>query len=174
MPARPGTDRELSTFRQESWFLARCWKLTARRGVCGVDSFSDPVPRRTAAGELVFSGHVGTIYQASNAEYLGRTGSRRVLLLPDGGVLSERALSKVRGEERGPRLRRARARALRRAASATRRAGRAVAEGGVGGRLCVRSIVHRGNHRYGFRLGARRRLVAVGLPAAAYPKAMAA
>ncbi len=64
-------------------------------------SFSDPVPRRTAAGDLVFPGHIGTIYQASNAEYLGRTTPRRVLLLPDGRLLSERALSKVRGDEQG-------------------------------------------------------------------------
>src|SRR5262249_11685086 len=55
----------------------------------------DPVPRRTAAGDLVFPGHIGTIYQASDAEYLGRTTPRRVLLLPNGRVLSERALSKV-------------------------------------------------------------------------------
>jgi hypothetical protein len=41
-----------------------------------------------------------TIYQASNAEYLGRTTPRRVLLLPNGRV-SERALSKVRGVEQG-------------------------------------------------------------------------
>jgi hypothetical protein len=85
----------------ESWFLARCWHLAARQGVCGAVSFSDPVPRRTATGDLVFPGHIGTIHQASNAEYLGRTTPRRVLLLPDGRVLSERALSEVRGEERG-------------------------------------------------------------------------
>ena len=85
----------------ESWFLARCWQLAARHGVRGVVSFSDPVPRRTATGELVVPGHIGTIYQASNAEYLGRTTPRRLLLLPDGRVLSERALSKVRGDEQG-------------------------------------------------------------------------
>lgn len=37
----------------------------------------------------------------------------------------------------------------------------------------VRSIRHGGNHRYAFRLGVQRRLVAVGLPAA-YPKAVVA
>jgi hypothetical protein len=37
----------------------------------------------------------------SNAECLGRTTARRILLLPDGRVLSERALSKVRGDEQG-------------------------------------------------------------------------
>jgi hypothetical protein len=72
----------------ESWFLARCWELAGREGVRGVVSFSDPVPRRTAAGDLVFPGHIGTIYQTSNTEYLGLTTPRRVLLLPDGRPLS--------------------------------------------------------------------------------------
>ena len=52
----------------ESWFLARCWELATRQGKHGVVSFSDPVPRRTAVGTLVFPGHIGTIYQACNAE----------------------------------------------------------------------------------------------------------
>jgi hypothetical protein len=41
-------------------------------------------------------------------------------------------------------------------------------------RAGVRSVLHGGNHRYAFRRGARRRLVAVGLAAAAYPKGLAA
>ncbi len=157
----------------ESWFLARCWHLATRQGVHGVVSFSDPVPRRTAADVLVFPGHVGTIYQASNAEYLGRTTPRRVLLLPDGRVLSERALSKVRGDEQGHayverELVRfgARPRLPGESGAAWLRAALQVAG--------VRQVVHGGNHRYAFRLGARRRLVAVGLPAAYYPKAVAA
>lgn len=131
------------------------------------------MPRRTAAGELVFPGHIGTIYQASNAEYLGRTTPRRILLLPDGRVLSERAPSKVRGDEQGQAylerqlvLFGARARRPGEAGAAWLRDALPAAGG--------RSIVHRGNHRYAFRVGARRRLVAVGLPAAANPKAVAA
>jgi hypothetical protein len=157
----------------ESWFLARCWELAGRQSVRGVVSFSDPVPRRTADGELVFPGHLGVIYQASNAEYLGRTTPRRVLLLPDGRVLSERALSKVRGDEQGHayverelvRFGAARRRAGEDGAAWLREAFRAAG---------VRALRHGGNHRYAFRVGARRRLVAVGLPAAAYPKALAA
>ncbi|TMC03164.1 MAG: hypothetical protein E6J41_28410 [Chloroflexi bacterium] len=157
----------------ESWFLARCWELAVRQGVRGVVSFSDPVPRRTATGDLVFPGHVGTIYQASNAAYLGRTTPRRVLLLPDGRVLSERALSKVRGDEQGHayverELVRFGARARRPGEAGAAWLREALAAAGV------RSLVHGGNHRYAFRLGARRRLVAVGLPVAAYPKAVAA
>src|SRR5262245_917910 len=71
-----GSSRTLATsspVRARRRFLARWWELAARHGVRGVVSLSDPVPRRTVAGELVFPGHVGTIYQASNAAYLGRT-----------------------------------------------------------------------------------------------------
>jgi hypothetical protein len=157
----------------ESWFLARCWQLAACQGVRGVVSFSDPVPRRTTAGILVFPGHIGTIYQASNAAYLGRTARRRVLLLPDGRVVSERGLSKVRGDEQGHAYVE---RELVRFGARPRRAdepGAAWLRDALPA-AGVRSIVHRGNHRYGFRLGARRRLVAVGLPAETYPKAVAA
>jgi hypothetical protein len=157
----------------ESWFLARCWELAARQGVRGVVSFSDPVRRRTAAGELVFPGHIGTIYQASNAEYLGRTTPRRVLLLPDGRLLSARALSKVRGDEQGHAY-------VERDLVRFGARPRLPSEPGADWlrdalpAAGVRSLLHSGNHRYAFRLGARRRLVAVGLPAAAYPKTAAA
>lgn len=50
---------------------------------------------------MVKPGHVGTIYQASNATYLGRGTARTLVLLPDGTVLNARAISKVRAQERG-------------------------------------------------------------------------
>lgn len=70
-------------------------------GLLGVVSFSDPVPRTSATGNFVFPGHVGLIYQASNATYLGRATPRTLRLLPDGRVLSDRALQKLRAGERG-------------------------------------------------------------------------
>lgn len=85
----------------ESWFIARAFELMRARGYAGVLSFADPVPRRTAAGEVVFPGHLGTIYQATNAIYTGRATPRTLRLLPDGRVFSARALSKVRAGERG-------------------------------------------------------------------------
>lgn len=42
----------------ESWFLARCFEQLRGKGLRGVVSFSDPMPRRTAAGEVVFRGHL--------------------------------------------------------------------------------------------------------------------
>lgn len=84
----------------ETWFLARCF-AQLRSDVAGVVSFSDPVPRTTSDGRVVFAGHVGTIYQAHNAVYVGRGRGGVLRLLPDGRVLSARALSKIRNQERG-------------------------------------------------------------------------
>ncbi len=84
----------------ETWFLARCFELLRRERLIGVLSFSDPVPRTTAAGDRTFNGHVGTIYQAFNALYLGRASAGTLHLLPDGTVFSNRSASKVRARER--------------------------------------------------------------------------
>ena len=86
----------------ESWFLGRCFDLLRREcGIVGVVSFSDPQPRTAEDGRVVFPGHVGTIYQAHNAIYLGRGTPRTLRLLPDGTVLSERAVQKLRQRDRG-------------------------------------------------------------------------
>lgn len=85
----------------ESWFLARAFEHLRREGIECLVSHSDPQPRRTAGGELVLPGHVGTIYQATNAIYAGRTKARPLRLLPDGTVFSERAMSKIRSRDRG-------------------------------------------------------------------------
>jgi hypothetical protein len=85
----------------ESWFLGRAFALLRREGFAGVVSFSDPCQRTNQRGELVFAGHVGCIYQAHNGVYLGRRTARTLKLLPDGSVLSPRAMQKVRCGERG-------------------------------------------------------------------------
>lgn len=79
----------------ETWFLARCFAALRGR-VAGVVSFSDPFPRRTLDGREVFAGHIGTIYQAHNARYLGTTGAQTLRLLPDGTVFSNMASGKIR------------------------------------------------------------------------------
>ncbi|MCL4499209.1 MAG: hypothetical protein M1335_03070, partial [Chloroflexi bacterium] len=87
----------------ESWFVAECLRRLRRIGLAGVVSFSDPVPRSTAAGEIVTPGHIGTVYQALNAVYLGRSSPRTLRLLGDGTVLSDRTLQKLRAGEPGTR-----------------------------------------------------------------------
>lgn len=85
----------------ESWFVARCFELLRREGLAGVVAFSDPTQRTDARGALVFRGHVGTIYQATNATYLGQSKPETRRLLPDGTVIHNRALAKIRKRDRG-------------------------------------------------------------------------
>jgi hypothetical protein len=85
----------------ETWFLARAFAQLRRDGYRGVVSFSDPVARTVADGRVVFPGHVGVIYQASNGCFLGRGTARTLRLLPDATVFSDRAVQKLRKGERG-------------------------------------------------------------------------
>lgn len=88
-------------FNAETWFLARCFHTLAREGFSGVVAFSDPMPRHDVAGHTIFAGHVGQIYAASSAVYLGQRRAGTLRLLPDGTVFSARAISKIRHRERG-------------------------------------------------------------------------
>lgn len=86
----------------ESWFLARAFELLVARGFRGVISDADPMRTvDTTTGRLVCRGHVGTVYQGSNAVYLGQTDRRTRYLLPNGLVFSQRVIAKVRSRERG-------------------------------------------------------------------------
>jgi hypothetical protein len=152
----------------ESWFVARCFDLLKRQGIAGVVSHSDPVPRQTADGEIVLPGHVGFVYQALSAVYLGRTKARALKLLPDGRVLSDRAEAKIRaGDSRW----RSAARPLIEAGAAepaddSPHALRAWANLWIP-RL-TRRMPHAGNHRYAWALDRRlRKLLPTAQP---YPK----
>lgn len=85
----------------ESWFVARCFELLRDRGVVAVESCADPEPRTDERGAEVFRGHLGTIYQALNARYVGRTNDATLRLLPDGTCLSNRSQGKLVRGERG-------------------------------------------------------------------------
>lgn len=144
----------------ETWFLTRALEVLRGelRAVRGVLSYSDPLPRHTAEGHIVTPGHVGTIYQAANAAYLGQSEPRWQLMDKRGRTLSARALSKVRlGEVGGEGA----ARRLVEAGLPERRAGeepaawieRAVSEALASG--VVQRVRHPGCHAYGLRgLGA--------------------
>lgn len=97
----------------ETWFLARATDLarevhSARGHALKVLlSFSDPVPRRCAAGNLTMPGHIGNIYQAYNAMYAGMSSSKVLHLDARGVAPDPRMLSKIRsldgdGEVGGP------------------------------------------------------------------------
>lgn len=153
----------------ETWFLARCFASLRREGFGGVIAMSDPVARTAADGSPTFRGHVGTIYQASNAHYLGRATARSLHLLPDGTTLSARTISKIRSQDRGRAY-----------------AERQLIDAGAPPRLptedpcawlarvlplITRRLRHEGNHRYGWAL--HRRAWAAASPAKlAYPKTL--
>jgi hypothetical protein len=151
----------------ETFFLAQCCARLRREQIAGVVSFSDPMARYDAGGRAVFVGHIGNIYQAFSATFLGRATPRTLRLLPDGSVLSDRALQKIRAQEQGARY--STELLLRRGARAPRvgedpRAWlREVLPG------LTRTVRHPGVLRYAWALhrSARRFLAGRGLP---YPK----
>lgn len=157
----------------ESWFLARAFELAATAGIRGVVSFSDPVQRTTTDGSIVMPGHIGTIYQATNARYLGRSTPRTLLMLPDGTTLSARAVAKVQAGDRGHayaerQLVQFGAPALEEGQDRHEWTRAALTAAGV------RRVRHRGNHRYAFALGgpAARRSLLIGLESGPYPKSL--
>lgn len=109
LPGPPELSTELGRFvlldevpgNGETWFLGRCFAGLREKKQRGVVSFSDPTPRTTLAGRQIFAGHVGTIYQAMNAVHLGRSKARTLRVLPNGCILNDRTISKIRGAERG-------------------------------------------------------------------------
>lgn len=174
----------------ESWFASRCLDALRKkaivdhktgqelRGIMGVVSFSDPMPRRGADGKVVLSGHWGCIYQALSATYLGRGDGRKLHLLPDGRIFNHRTEQKIRKMEQGWK------------------SGVAELQSYGAGPLnddtvswlehwlpqITRPLRHHGNHKYAFGLSrhARRDLVTAAkvaaekacVPALRYPKAV--
>lgn len=157
----------------ETWFLARCFDLLRRQGIQGVLSMSDPTPRTAIDGRVVFPGHLGTIYQAHNARYLGLGTSRTLKVLPDGTVFSARTLQKIRAGERGWH---GGVDALVGfgAGPLDREADRGERMSWLASWLprLTRSLRHPGNHRYAWALTRRCQLSADGFKR--YPKAVAA
>jgi hypothetical protein len=89
-------------FNGETWFLKRAFSILAQeKQTRAVLSFADPLERHTSTGDLTKRSHYGTVYMAKGALFGGRAGPRWLHLAPDGSVVSERMLSKIRREERG-------------------------------------------------------------------------
>lgn len=155
----------------ETWFLARCFELLRAEGLYGVVSFSDPLPRQGSGGQVVFPGHVGTIYQAHNARYVGRGTARTLRVLPDGTTFSDRAASKIRKGDRGWRY----------SAGILERWGATELAASTGSaerlawldhwrRELTRPVRHPGNHKYVWGLSRRgMRLLPASLPFPKHP-----
>jgi len=162
----------------ESFFIARALRLLAQElpEVRAVLSYSDPMRRTTDEGHIVMPGHVGGVYQALSARHVGRSASRFLLMDRWGRVVSERALSKIRLEERGhayayQQLLRAGAPPRRPFEDGAVYVARALAEGPF------RRVKHPGNLAYILGVGgpAQRRQVLAGAPEGLpYPKFLTA
>jgi hypothetical protein len=118
-------------------------------------------------------GHVGTIYQAHNGRFVGRSSPRTLHLGPDGRAVSLRALSKIRLGESGAG---AAQRALEAMGAPARGATEPPAEWvrRVLATGLFRPVRHPGNYCYAWPLaqGRRRRaLERAFAPALPYPKA---
>jgi hypothetical protein len=85
----------------ESWFVARCFEQLRRGGLEGLVSFSDPEPRVDVDGRRVFAGHLGIVYRALNAVYVGRATPRTRYVLRDGAIFSEESQDKIRNRDKG-------------------------------------------------------------------------
>jgi hypothetical protein len=117
-------------------------------------------------GEIVHPGHIGTIYQAFNGVYLGRSSKRTLRLLPDGSVFSSRAMQKIRSQERGWRY----------ASEVLRTFGAARLHGDPAAWLkhwlprITRTVAHPGNYKYAWPLTrVARKVLSASL---SYPKHM--
>lgn len=87
----------------ETFFLGRAFEHLRREGFAGVVSYSDPTPRPARDGRIIFPGHVGTIYQAHNGIFTGRSKPETKWLLPDGTMFESRSGNKVGAGHRGRR-----------------------------------------------------------------------
>ncbi|WP_233417053.1 Mom family adenine methylcarbamoylation protein [Halovulum marinum] len=154
----------------ESWFVARAFRLLRceKRTVQSVIAYSDPLRRVSRDGTVTMPGHVGMVYQALSATCRGRSAARTNLLLPDGRVLSPRALSKIRRMDRGWIYA---ARQIIDAGLSPRAAGEAPADWLA--RLVeageLRRSRHPGNLVYTFHLTRAAKLAARKLPSLPYP-----
>jgi len=68
-------------------------------------SHSDPVPVRNERGKITLPGHIGNIYQAKNALYVGRSRAAPRYITPEGRNFSARNLSKIEAWKRGDSVR---------------------------------------------------------------------
>lgn len=155
----------------ESWFITRAFDAlrTARPYIRVVLSYCDPLERRTSQGQLVKPGHFGSIYQATNAIFVGRAAARTLRMLPDGRVLHPYVLYKAKHLKKGWA---AAVHAIE-AAGGPEREGESVAAWIDRVAATLRPVRHPGNFTYTFGLdaGAWSQLHAMHGSGFPYPKA---
>ncbi|MFD8079007.1 hypothetical protein ACFV3E_40910 [Streptomyces sp. NPDC059718] len=156
----------------ETWFTKRALRLAAEQGIRGIVAHSDPQPRvrQTPDGpRQLHVGHVGCVYQAGGMAYLGRTRARRLTVLPDGSLLPDRAISKIRAGESGHGGAEARLVAFGARPRAAREPGKEWLEEALA-TIGATVLDHRGNHRYGLQIGPRNERRPLTVTAYPYPR----
>lgn len=158
----------------ETWFLAQSFNLLKEElpTIDSVMATSDPIVRLNAAKDVVMPGHVGTIYQAHNGAYLGRTAKKTVVSGADGNVITARTISKVRNQEQG---REYAYRKLLQAGVSPKLDTETWREFANRARLSLKQIRHPGNHVYAWPLGSNKREIKeirnrIGPSLSKYPK----
>ena len=147
----------------ETWFLGRAFRILAgsdwlkpsRPSIKLVIADADPLPRRNARGRLVKPGHIGTIYQAFNGAYIGRSKPETIVLDRLGKTVHRRTLSKLRNGETGAggayqQLLDRGAPPIEPGESPKKYTERVMSEG------VFRRVRHPGNHQYLWPIGPRR------------------
>lgn len=173
---------DLVPYNFETWLLARAFTIlrAERPQVRAVISYSDPVPRRNEQGVITMPGHMGAVYQAKGARYVGRSDAELKWLDQHGRLVDGRSLSKVRALDRDDPVKSkggaSYARTLVELGADQRRPLETwtawverITRGGEGP---FRAMRHRGNHTYLFSpRGLGTPLPASVSPALPYPKA---
>lgn len=153
-------------FNAESWAVAQAHRELRDRGVKGIVSFSDPVPRIAQDGTVVSPGHRGVVYASSNAILAGRGTPRTLTMLGDTTVLNDRSIQKLRAGERGAEgvYRRLRELGAPRRGDTEISKWLPVALDAVG----AKKVRHPGNVRWLFKLGSakEKRNIPIGIPGA--------
>ena len=155
----------------ESHFVARAFRqLRAEKPeILSVVSFADPTARFGPSGELLKPGHIGQAYQALSASLRGRTPPRPYFVLPNGHVVSERALAKIRAQDQGQRY----AAAQLEAGGVDPRRPHETPRAWLDRLIAERQILKRlgaGKYVYAWPLTLAARLAARHLPALPYPR----
>lgn len=160
-------------FNGESWFLARAFETVREaKGWRAILSYADPLGLTDLAGCVTKPQHWGTVYQASNALFAGRSSRRVRLIGPNGQEVSLRSVSKARNRERGWRYS---IEQLLEAGAPAARAGESTAAWVDRAVRVFRRVPHAGNLAYVFGLSrdAKRELRALHRGGKAYLKAAA-
>lgn len=154
----------------ESYLLARAFRILRKEKpeIISVISYADPNRRIDMEGNIIVRGHIGGLYSTLGARYTGRTRPRFELVMPDGRLISSRAISKIRNAECGQRYA---IQDLLDAGARPPRFGEDMA-GWLAELECsgfLRKVRHAGNHAYLFPLTKAARIAARKVPSLSYP-----